>query len=1034
MQVISINFNVFRASKFYEPASIVYRVEAIDDEKEPKVWSTTAKSLRRDKTIFTREKTKLFLKQHVAFIEGPNSLMNVKNDSLQKYVVDRGAKLEEITVGQIPDFEISKKVQEKNSKKVSSGGKGRRSGGKQADITKYLDNSGSKQLTTGEKKKLEENSKKFREEMEAKRKERADLEAEKAKVVAEQKARVLAKIQATVREYKDMRDDLELTDQRVMPKGKLVSTLIDSSDFAQFMKILEFLHSFPDVVNDKFPYGITLETLERALLLKEVNGPLSEILQVLLVSIFNCQNEEDNEVEIEYRLTYDIPTKHSKQEQMKNASRVHMWAQKYYSTKVSEMVLDSTTITELLRLHLMGSGAIVSDKTAKYRFAIRGGYQSQDDPGLAFVSKYPHIMRFLSQFSVFQLPLKDILCVLGCLIDQVLTYSNIREILEDRLESSVTAKLEYRNLKAVEGRRERKVIEDKKVLQEEHYTLIGTYAEESETTRDAFVKNAEADLERKISKIDAQSVKDRAQHMKDLKAQVAIYFNHQTYLGSDRAFRNYFIFESLPGLFVEHDITYSGTCLDQIIVNNPALAHCTKEQRYGIIKQMVKSEEAGASDDKENKVDINGAATEKIIVSAKKEGDLDMQKDLFMCNCDPDTCVVHADSPERNHWTFFNTAEEIDALIESLNTRGYREKALRDQLEASRELLIDYIKECPLNKLNVSMSDVEKLAEIKKISRRMTKKYDNANLNCDAGTDPNFCLEMSLRETLLEFEQKLSLGCLGALKVQDRNLWRKYIMDHEYAALDDDLNWGVARKVQNGVANGHKDENGAAGESETNEVSSNEDSASSIDNFDQVHNFDFWNCSDVKSEGDKESMMKTSEMEAVKINVKNMSMALLQIEQGIDIKFVGAPFGPPKELKDKNAAAKAMHRCKSRLLHWEESLMKSTSYAQVFLHYNILHDAITWSRSAQRVGCLICRRKNEPEQTLLCDSCNKGWHMFCLKPKMTKIPEGDWFCPRCKPENWKPKTTRTRKDFIESEEDDDVTVDDCTVERLEYFL
>lgn len=943
--------------------------------------------MRRDKTIFTREKTKLFLKQHVAFVEGPNSLMNVKSESLQKYVADRGIKLENITVGKIPDFEISKKVQlqqEKNSKKAANGGKGRKSGGKQGDITKYLDTSGSKQLTGDEKKKREENSKKFREEMEAKRKEKADLEAEKAKKVAEEKARVLAKIQATVREYKDVRDDLELTDQRVIPKGKLVSTLIDQKHFAEFMKVLEFLHSFPDVVNDKFPYGITVETLERALILREVNGPLSEILQVLLCCLFNCQNEEENEVEIEYRLTYDVPTKHSKQEQMKNASRVHMWTQKHYSTKISEMAIDSTTVSELLRLHLLGSGAIVSDKTAKHRFANRGGYRSPDDPGLIFTTKYPHIIKFLSQFSVFQLPIKDVLRVLSCLIDQVLTYSNLREILEDRLENSVSAKLEYKNLKAVEGRRERKVVEDKKILQEEHNALIASYAEEPEAKQDALVKSAEAELEQKIAKIDAQSAKDRAQHLKDLKAQVAIYFNHQTYLGSDRAFRNYFIFESLPGLFVEHDITYSGTCLDQIIVNNPALAHCTKEQRYGIIKQMVKSEEAGASDDKENKADINGAAPEKNVTIAKKEVDLEMQKDLFMCNCDPNTCIVHSDSPERNSWTFFNTAEEIDALIESLNTRGYREKALREQLEACRDLLVDYIKDCPLNKLNVSMSDEEKLAEIKKISRRMTKKYDNANLNCEAGTDPNFCLEMSLRETLLEFEQKLTLGCLGALKVQDRNLWRKYIMDHEYYALNDDLSWGIARKAQNGQENGHAKENGV-GDDESNEEIS--DTASSVDNFDQAHTFDSGNCSDMDHDEEKEAKMGTSEMEAVKLNAKNLAMALLQIEQGIDIKFVGAPFGPPKELKDKNAAAKAVQRCKSRLLLWEESLMKSTSYAQVFLHYNVLHDAITWSRSAQRVGCLICRRKNDPEQTLLCDQCNKGWHMYCLKPKVTKIPE-----------------------------------------------
>jgi hypothetical protein len=197
--------------------------------------------------------------------------------------------------------------QEKKSKKgdkPEKATKGRKSGGgKQGDITKYLNSSGqgSKQLSTEEKKKREENSKKFREEMEAKRKEKADLEAEKQKKNAEEKARILAKVQATVREYNQTRDDLELTDQRVIPKGKLFSMLIKQKYFGSFIKVLEFLHSFPEVlsISDKFPYGINIETLERALILKEVNGSLSDILQVLLGTIFSLQIEEENEMEID---------------------------------------------------------------------------------------------------------------------------------------------------------------------------------------------------------------------------------------------------------------------------------------------------------------------------------------------------------------------------------------------------------------------------------------------------------------------------------------------------------------------------------------------------------------------------------------------------------------------------------------------------------------------------------------------------------------------------------------------------------------
>lgn len=102
------------------------------------------------------------------------------------------------------------------------------------------------------------------------------------------------------------------------------------------------------------------------------------------------------------------------------------------------------------------------------------------------------------------------------------------------------------------------------------------------------------------------------------------------------------------------------------------------------------------------------------------------------------------------------------------------------------------------------------------------------------------------------------------------------------------------------------------------------------------------------------------------------------------------------------------------------------------MHYNILHDSISWSKSAIKQGCMICRRKSDPEQTLLCDECNKAWHMYCLKPKLKVIPEGEWFCPKCRPEDYKVKRTRKRKIFVEEEEEvDDDTMNETLDESIE---
>lgn len=45
--------------------------------------------------------------------------------------------------------------------------------------------------------------------------------------------------------------------------------------------------------------------------------------------------------------------------------------------------------------------------------------------------------------------------------------------------------------------------------------------------------------------------------------------------------------------------------------------------------------------------------------------------------------------------------------------------------------------------------------------------------------------------------------------------------------------------------------------------------------------------------------------------------------------------------------------------------------------------------------CQLCGNAENDEHMLLCDSCDRGYHMFCLNPPLEAIPEGDWNCPQC---------------------------------------
>ncbi|KAK3283800.1 hypothetical protein CYMTET_8518 [Cymbomonas tetramitiformis] len=47
-------------------------------------------------------------------------------------------------------------------------------------------------------------------------------------------------------------------------------------------------------------------------------------------------------------------------------------------------------------------------------------------------------------------------------------------------------------------------------------------------------------------------------------------------------------------------------------------------------------------------------------------------------------------------------------------------------------------------------------------------------------------------------------------------------------------------------------------------------------------------------------------------------------------------------------------------------------------------------------ACEVCRREDGEAEMLLCDTCNRGYHIWCLQPALTQIPEGEWQCPKCR--------------------------------------
>ncbi|KAG2529132.1 hypothetical protein JM16_002152 [Phytophthora kernoviae] len=59
-----------------------------------------------------------------------------------------------------------------------------------------------------------------------------------------------------------------------------------------------------------------------------------------------------------------------------------------------------------------------------------------------------------------------------------------------------------------------------------------------------------------------------------------------------------------------------------------------------------------------------------------------------------------------------------------------------------------------------------------------------------------------------------------------------------------------------------------------------------------------------------------------------------------------------------------------------------------------------------QIGCCVCRNNDNSEELMLCDRCDGEIHMQCSTPKISELPDGEWFCGYC----------QARKEFIEKAE------------------
>ncbi|KAF7260202.1 hypothetical protein EG68_03654 [Paragonimus skrjabini miyazakii] len=90
-------------------------------------------------------------------------------------------------------------------------------------------------------------------------------------------------------------------------------------------------------------------------------------------------------------------------------------------------------------------------------------------------------------------------------------------------------------------------------------------------------------------------------------------------------------------------------------------------------------------------------------------------------------------------------------------------------------------------------------------------------------------------------------------------------------------------------------------------------------------------------------------------------------------------------------------RTRTWLSTWRAEVRSARTLARLNLLHACLDMCIRWEKSVEDARCRICRHKSDDDNLLLCDGCNRAFHLYCLRPPLRRVPAGDWFCPSCRP-------------------------------------
>ncbi|XP_064419823.1 bromodomain adjacent to zinc finger domain protein 2B isoform X5 [Latimeria chalumnae] len=312
-------------------------------------------------------------------------------------------------------------------------------------------------------------------------------------------------------------------------------------------------------------------------------------------------------------------------------------------------------------------------------------------------------------------------------------------------------------------------------------------------------------------------------------------------------------------------------------------------------------------------------------------------------------------------WWRITDPEKLKALLKVLHLRGIREKTLQKQIQKH----IDYISQACIKNKDVTIIDVNETEE-KLLTRKAVENWSVEQKAME--------IDLAILQQVEDLERRVASA---SLQVKG---WTYPELDSER----DDLVY-CEHKLLNKVCTAAEGEHGV------------EDDA------------------------------RDSSIERQSNNPLDLAVTrLAELERNIERRYLKSPLSTTIQIKLDNVGTVtvpapapsisgdgdgAEENIAPGLKVWRKALLDARSAAQVALCIQQLQKSIAWEKSIMKVYCQICRKGDNEELLLLCDGCDKGCHTYCHRPKITTIPEGDWFCPACiaKASGQSPKSKKHNK-------------------------